>query len=140
MAYDPKGDLLGCLRHGREAVVWKLDGLGEHEVGRPMTPTGTNLHRCRRVGRAPSFVGGGRVVEGGRLHRAVLGMGRASIPARHSAQDAGRSQRHPPQMDPTAPGRLPGFWTVLDVTPASVAIGRDRVRPQAPRPARERPR
>ena len=43
MVYDPKGDLLGYLRHGREAVVWKLDGLGEREVRRPMTGTGTNL-------------------------------------------------------------------------------------------------
>ena len=43
MAHDPKDDLLGYLRHGREAVVWKLDGLGEHEVRRPMTGTGTNL-------------------------------------------------------------------------------------------------
>ena len=43
MAYDPKGDLLGYLRHGRAAVVWKLDGLSEHDVRRPMTPTGTNL-------------------------------------------------------------------------------------------------
>ena len=43
MAYDPKGDLLGYLRHRREAVVWKLAGLGEHEVRRPMTGTGTNL-------------------------------------------------------------------------------------------------
>ena len=43
MAYDPKGDLLGYLRHGRQAVVWKLDGLGEREVRRPMTGTGTNL-------------------------------------------------------------------------------------------------
>ena len=43
MAYDPKGDLLGYLRHGREAVVWKLAGLSERDVRRPMTGTGTNL-------------------------------------------------------------------------------------------------
>lgn len=27
----------------REALLWKLDGLGEYDVRRPMTPTGTNL-------------------------------------------------------------------------------------------------
>src|SRR2546427_5581942 len=40
---DPKGDLLGYLQAGREAVLWKLDGLSEYDVRRPMTPTGTNL-------------------------------------------------------------------------------------------------
>ena len=40
---DVKGDLLGYLRGGRETLVWKLDGLGEYDVRRPMTPTGTNL-------------------------------------------------------------------------------------------------
>lgn len=43
MTGDPKDDLLGYLRHGREVVVWKLDGLGERDVRRPMTGTGTNL-------------------------------------------------------------------------------------------------
>jgi uncharacterized damage-inducible protein DinB len=27
----------------REAVLWKLDGLSEYDIRRPMTPTGTNL-------------------------------------------------------------------------------------------------
>lgn len=31
------------LRWIREAVVWKLDGLSEYDVRRPLTPTGTNL-------------------------------------------------------------------------------------------------
>jgi uncharacterized damage-inducible protein DinB len=38
-----KGDLHRYLRIARDAVVWKLDGLGEYDVRRPMTPTGTNL-------------------------------------------------------------------------------------------------
>ncbi|WP_067465750.1 DinB family protein [Nocardia amamiensis] len=39
----PKADLHRYLRYAREAVLWKLDGLSEYDVRRPMTPTGTNL-------------------------------------------------------------------------------------------------
>lgn len=38
-----KTDLHGYLRAAREALVWKLEGLSEHDVRRPLTPTGTNL-------------------------------------------------------------------------------------------------
>jgi hypothetical protein len=38
-----KGDLQEYLRGACETLVWKLDGLGEYDVRRPMTPTGTNL-------------------------------------------------------------------------------------------------
>ena len=31
------------LREGREALLWKLDGLSEYDVRRPLVPTGTNL-------------------------------------------------------------------------------------------------
>src|SRR5690349_16545775 len=31
------------LRKAREAMLWKLDGLGEYDIRRPLTPTGTNL-------------------------------------------------------------------------------------------------
>ena len=31
------------LKTVREALVWKLDGLSEYDVRRPLTPTGTNL-------------------------------------------------------------------------------------------------
>jgi hypothetical protein len=40
---DVKGDLHGYLRGARETLVWKLEGLGEYDMRRPMTPTGTNL-------------------------------------------------------------------------------------------------
>ena len=40
---DVKGDLHEYLRGGRKALVWKLDGLGEYDIRRPVTPTGTNL-------------------------------------------------------------------------------------------------
>jgi len=42
-AEDEKTTLLTYLRGGRKAVLWKLDGLSDHDVRRPMTPTGTNL-------------------------------------------------------------------------------------------------
>lgn len=38
-----KANLYNYLRHERQAVLAKLDGLSEYDVRRPMTPTGTNL-------------------------------------------------------------------------------------------------
>lgn len=40
---DPKSDLHRCLQVAREALLWKLDGLSEYDIRRPLTPTGTNL-------------------------------------------------------------------------------------------------
>jgi uncharacterized damage-inducible protein DinB len=40
---DPKADLRRYLQAARDAVLWKLDGLSEYDVRRPLTPTGTNL-------------------------------------------------------------------------------------------------
>ena len=40
---DMKSDLYEYLRGARETLVWKLEGLGEYDIRRPMTPTGTNL-------------------------------------------------------------------------------------------------
>ncbi|MCX5235365.1 DinB family protein [Streptomyces prunicolor] len=40
---NPKADLLRYLQDGRDALVWKLDGLSEYDIRRPLTPTGTNL-------------------------------------------------------------------------------------------------
>lgn len=40
---DPKATLLRYLDANREALLWKLDGLSDHDVRRPLTPTGTNL-------------------------------------------------------------------------------------------------
>ncbi|MFI1731257.1 DinB family protein [Streptomyces acidicola] len=42
-APDPKADLHWYLQEARDALLWKLDGLSEYDVRRPMTPTGTNL-------------------------------------------------------------------------------------------------
>jgi len=35
--------LLRYLQEGRDALLWKLDGLSEYDVRRPLVPTGTNL-------------------------------------------------------------------------------------------------
>ena len=40
---SPKADLHRYLRAARAALLWKLDGLSEYDVRRPMVPTGTNL-------------------------------------------------------------------------------------------------
>ncbi|HET6949457.1 MAG TPA: DinB family protein [Acidimicrobiales bacterium] len=40
---DPKSDLQRSVRVAREALLWKLDGLPEYDVRRPLVPTGTNL-------------------------------------------------------------------------------------------------
>lgn len=43
MASDPKADLHRYLKVARQAVRWKLEGLSEYDVRRPLTPTATNL-------------------------------------------------------------------------------------------------
>jgi uncharacterized damage-inducible protein DinB len=40
---DPKETLHRYLRRARQAIVWKLDGLSEYDIRRPLTPTSTNL-------------------------------------------------------------------------------------------------
>ncbi|MEU8200560.1 DinB family protein [Streptosporangium sp. NPDC049046] len=40
---DMKSDLHHYLRTAREALLWKLDGLSEYDIRRPLTSTGTNL-------------------------------------------------------------------------------------------------
>lgn len=43
MDHDAKADLLRYLNEARDSLVWKLEGLGEYDIRRPLTPTGTNL-------------------------------------------------------------------------------------------------
>src|SRR2546421_8222291 len=40
---DPKSVLHRYLQEGRDALLWKLDGLSEYDARRPMVPSGTNL-------------------------------------------------------------------------------------------------
>ena len=39
----PKPDLIRYLQVARDALLWKLEGLSEYDVRRPLVPTGTNL-------------------------------------------------------------------------------------------------
>jgi hypothetical protein len=43
LSSDHKDILTGYLQTARDAVLWKLEGAGEYDVRRPMTPTATNL-------------------------------------------------------------------------------------------------
>jgi uncharacterized damage-inducible protein DinB len=38
-----KSDVRRYLQDARDAMLWKLDGLSDYDVRRPLTPTGTNL-------------------------------------------------------------------------------------------------
>ncbi|MFC5638009.1 DinB family protein [Streptomyces bullii] len=40
---EAKADLLRYLQDARDALLWKLEGLSEYDMRRPLTPTGTNL-------------------------------------------------------------------------------------------------
>lgn len=40
---EPAADLRTYLQDARDALLWKLDGLSEYAMRRPVTPTGTNL-------------------------------------------------------------------------------------------------
>jgi hypothetical protein len=40
---DEKQTLQQYLQRAREVLLWKLDGLSDYDIRRPMTPTGTNL-------------------------------------------------------------------------------------------------
>jgi hypothetical protein len=40
---EPKPALRNYLQENRDALLWKLDGLGERDLRMPRTPTGTNL-------------------------------------------------------------------------------------------------
>jgi hypothetical protein len=42
-ASGTKSDLRFYLQSARDALLWKLDGVAEYDVRRPLTPTGTNL-------------------------------------------------------------------------------------------------
>src|ERR1700683_1390787 len=41
--HEPKTELHDYLQEGRDALVWKLDGLSEYDTRRPLVQSGTNL-------------------------------------------------------------------------------------------------
>ncbi|GAA3453106.1 DinB family protein [Dactylosporangium matsuzakiense] len=43
MSGSAKSHLRHYLQVARENLIWKLDGLGEYDIRRPLVPTGTNL-------------------------------------------------------------------------------------------------
>ena len=75
---DPKDDLQRYLQVARDAVVWKLDGLAEYDVRRPLT---ADRHQPARPGQAP-------------------GLGRGRLPRRR--RSAARSREPDPCDDPDA--------------------------------------
>lgn len=76
-----KDDLQRYLDNARDALAFKLDGLGEYDLRRPLTPTGTNL----------------------------LGLVKhcAMVDAGYLGECFGRPFRHPNLPDPLAPGADP---------------------------------
>ena len=42
-AREEKDVLHHYLQQGREALLWKLEGVSEYDARRPLVPTGTNL-------------------------------------------------------------------------------------------------
>ena len=42
-AHDPKANLMEYLQGGRDTLLWKLNGLSDYDIRRPLVPTGTNL-------------------------------------------------------------------------------------------------
>ncbi|GAA4850725.1 hypothetical protein GCM10025787_37170 [Saccharopolyspora rosea] len=105
---DPKAALHLYLQAGREALLWKLDGLSEYDVRRPLTPTGTNL--LGLVKHLASVEVGYFGVTFGRPFPERLGAGPAiSVPERSSgrAHRAARSAR---------PDSAPGMPVLRKVT------------------------
>ena len=51
--FDPKDVLCHYLQEARDALLWKLEGLSEHEVRLPRTPTGTTARRPSRSACTP---------------------------------------------------------------------------------------
>lgn len=41
--FDPKADLHEYLQTARDVMLWKLEGLSEYDIRRPLVATGTNL-------------------------------------------------------------------------------------------------
>ena len=120
---DPKDTLIEYLQTGRDAMVWKLDGLSEYDVRRPMTPTGTNLlglvkHLASvELGYFGDTFGRPHGIDlpvagrGRRRERATCTPPRTSPASTSSASTSGRGSTPParsPRRTSTTPARCPG--------------------------------
>ncbi|WP_405846258.1 DinB family protein [Streptomyces sp. NBC_01518] len=119
---DFKADLRVFLQDSRDALVWKLEGLSEYGIRRPMTPTGTNLlGLVKHLAGAEAFYFGtvfGRPVDGPELWIAGDAEPNADLwatPDETSEQIVGDYRRICAHSDATiealpldAVGRMPG--------------------------------
>jgi uncharacterized damage-inducible protein DinB len=60
---DEKQSLHRFLQYAREVLLWKLDGLSDYDIRRPMTPTGTNLLGLVKHCAAVDFMYFGQVLD-----------------------------------------------------------------------------
>jgi uncharacterized damage-inducible protein DinB len=60
---DEKLSLHRFLQYAREVLLWKLDGLSDYDIRRPMTPTGTNLLGLVKHCAAVDFMYFGQVLD-----------------------------------------------------------------------------
>jgi hypothetical protein len=100
MPESPKADLHRYLQAARDALLWKLDGLSEYDVRRPIVPTGTNLLGLVKHVASVEFGYFGDTVSGGshgssraerRVRRAPLPYtgSRATMECRLTREDSG---------------------------------------------------
>jgi uncharacterized damage-inducible protein DinB len=104
---DVKAELHSYLRGAREALVWKLDGLDEYDVRRPMTPSGTNLL--------------GLVKHSTATHVGYFGdvFGRSALPSAPPAPDAGPAAEfwaRPEEPRDELLDRYRAAWALADST------------------------
>ena len=85
---DPKADLRHYLQVARDALLWKLEGLSDYDIRRPLVPTGTNL--LGLVKHVAGVEAGAHGRDGTVLHEHVgaaelaeLGIEREHVPAAH---------------------------------------------------------
>jgi uncharacterized damage-inducible protein DinB len=60
---DEKQALQSYLQYARGALLWKLEGLSDYDIRRPMTPTGTNLLGLVKHCAAVDFMYFGQVLD-----------------------------------------------------------------------------
>ncbi len=111
---DMKTQLGNYLRGARETLVWKLEGLDEYDIRRPMTPTGTNLLGLVKHSTATHLAYFGD----------VFGRSPGTTEARRSG-DAGPAAEFRATADETRDGlveRYRAAWEIADATINDLAL------------------